>query len=352
MIVKNEEKLLKRCLDSYKGLFDEIIIVDTGSDDNTKKIASEYTDKIYDFEWINDFAAARNFAFSKATCDYIFSADADEVLDEYNHSAFSDLKAVMLPEIEIVQMKYINCTEYNTVYNCLKEYRPKLFKRLRTFEWQSPIHETVRLDPVIYDSDIEILHMPDSQHSKRDFKVFTNSINNNIKLPEYVIKMFCKELWIAGDDDDFREVKEIFENILTAEYSYTQNNGDCRRMIDCILARIYRITGDFNNFMKICLANVASNPFSEICLELGDYYYAANDFETAILWYINASDETDSLIDIHSGGDTPLFRLNECYRSLSRLALSKNDMNLYNIYSEMSDNYMSQAKKWRLPEEL
>ena len=54
MIVKNEEKNLERCLSSVKDLFDEIIIVDTGSNDNTKEIAKEFTDNIYDFEWKND----------------------------------------------------------------------------------------------------------------------------------------------------------------------------------------------------------------------------------------------------------------------------------------------------------
>ena len=77
MIVKNEQDILARCLDSYAGTYDELIIVDTGSTDNTKEIAAHYTDKIYDFEWINDFSAARNFAFSKATKEYIYSADAD-----------------------------------------------------------------------------------------------------------------------------------------------------------------------------------------------------------------------------------------------------------------------------------
>ena len=55
MIVKNEEKVLARCLDSIADLMDEIIIVDTGSSDNTKEIAKKYTDKIYDFAWIDDF---------------------------------------------------------------------------------------------------------------------------------------------------------------------------------------------------------------------------------------------------------------------------------------------------------
>ena len=73
MIVKNEEKLLARCLDSIADLMDEMIIVDTGSTDRTKEIAARYTDKIYDFSWIGDFAAARNFAFSKASMEYIYS---------------------------------------------------------------------------------------------------------------------------------------------------------------------------------------------------------------------------------------------------------------------------------------
>ena len=102
MIVKNEEVVLKDCLDSLRDLMDEIIIVDTGSTDRTKEIAAQYTDKIYDFEWCNDFAAARNFAFSKATGDYIYSADADEYIDEQNRVRFKALKQVLVPEVEIV----------------------------------------------------------------------------------------------------------------------------------------------------------------------------------------------------------------------------------------------------------
>ena len=165
MIVKNEEKVLARCLDSLEGLYDELIIVDTGSSDSTKSIAAGYTDKIFDFEWINDFSAARNFAFSKATMEYIYSADADEVLDEENRLRFKILKENLLPEIEIVQMKYGNQLENGTVYNFDEEYRPKLFKRVRTFTWIEPVHETVRLDPVVFDSEIVITHKPLSNHA-------------------------------------------------------------------------------------------------------------------------------------------------------------------------------------------
>lgn len=128
MIVKNEEKLLARCLDSVADIMDELIIVDTGSTDRTKEIAARYTDKVYEFAWINDFAAARNFAFSRASMEYIYSADADEVLDEENRGLFLRLKETLLPEIDIVQMYYANQLDFGTIYNFDKELRPKLLK--------------------------------------------------------------------------------------------------------------------------------------------------------------------------------------------------------------------------------
>ena len=176
MIVKNEERVLKRCLDSVRDLVDEIIIVDTGSTDATKRIAAGYTDKIYDLTWNDDFSAARNFAFSKATKEYIYSADADEVLSEENRRRFRLLKETLLPEIEIVQMKYGNQLQNGTVYNFDEEYRPKLFRRQRSFVWEEPIHETVRLEPVVYDSDIVITHMPEQNHAGRDLANFRKQI--------------------------------------------------------------------------------------------------------------------------------------------------------------------------------
>ena len=161
MIVKNEEMVLERCLESIHDLVDEIIIVDTGSTDDTKSIAAKYTRLIYDFSWVDDFSKARNFAFSKATGDYIYSCDADEVLDDVNRNRFLQLKEVLMPEVEIVQMKYVE-NGLQSVLNSNWEYRPKLYKRLRTFKWIDPIHETVRTEPVVFDSDIEILHMPES----------------------------------------------------------------------------------------------------------------------------------------------------------------------------------------------
>ena len=210
MIVKNEEAVLARCLDSIKELMDEIIIVDTGSTDRTKEIAAGYTDQIYDFAWVDDFAAARNFAFSKASMPYIYTADADEVVSEENRQRFRQLKEVLLPEIDIVQMKYGNQLEHGTAYNYDEEYRPKLFKRLREFVWIEPVHEMVRLDPVVYDSDIVIDHKPHEKHSKRDFFIFQKKIREGLRLSKRLHHMYAMELYISGDEEDFLEAEPFF----------------------------------------------------------------------------------------------------------------------------------------------
>ncbi len=80
MIVKDEREVLARCLGSVKNCVDEIVIVDTGSTDDTKKIARGFTDSLFDYAWNDDFASARNFAFSKGTGDYLMWLDADDVL--------------------------------------------------------------------------------------------------------------------------------------------------------------------------------------------------------------------------------------------------------------------------------
>jgi len=81
MIVRNEEDNLPHCLASAADLFDEVIVVDTGSTDRTREIARKGGARVFDFVWVDDFAAARNAALARATGDYAFWLDADDVLD-------------------------------------------------------------------------------------------------------------------------------------------------------------------------------------------------------------------------------------------------------------------------------
>lgn len=79
-IVKNEKHNLPRCLTSVKPYVDEMIVVDTGSEDETPEIAREHGANVFSFEWCDDFAAARNYAISQASGEWILTLDADEKL--------------------------------------------------------------------------------------------------------------------------------------------------------------------------------------------------------------------------------------------------------------------------------
>jgi len=98
MIVKDEQENLPKCLASVVGLFDEIVVVDTGSTDRTREIAREFGARVFDFVWVNDFAAARNAALARATGDYAFWLDADDVLDPPQRDALSGLLASLRPD--------------------------------------------------------------------------------------------------------------------------------------------------------------------------------------------------------------------------------------------------------------
>lgn len=329
MIVKNEEKILARCLESVAPLMDEIIIVDTGSTDGTKEIAARYTDLIYDFAWEGDFSAARNFSFSKASCDYIYTADADEVLNQENRDKFRILKETLLDEIEIVQMYYGNQLQNGTVYNYDRELRPKLFKRIRSFHWIDPIHETVRLLPVVYDSEIEITHLPENNHAGRDFAAFLRLIREGEQLSGRLFEFYARELFVSGTKENFQEAFSYFAGV--ADDPETPESQF--KTAICVAARAAFELEDESALFRFAMKDVAGGACSEVCCTLGDYYRKKENYKEAILWYYNAAYEQECILNIQYRERIPLQRMTECYRKLG--------------ITEMADYYQEELAKQR-----
>lgn len=312
MIVKNEEEILERCLNSVAELADEIVIADTGSTDATREIAGRYTDRVYDFPWTDDFSAARNFVFSKATMEYIYSVDADEVLSAENREKFRILKERLLPEVEIVQMKYANQLQYGAVYNFDEEYRPKLFKRKRNFVWEDPIHETVRLTPIVYDSDIVITHLPRESHAKRDLANFQRHCREGYRLSKRLHGLYARELMLAGDAEDFAQAADFFR----ASASDDSRDGEEVAQACCVAAKAARLSEDVVTFFKYTSKVIAEEACSEICCEMGHFYEEGGDWEEAAVWYYNAVYETQPILSIQAGGREGLEGLIRCYEHL------------------------------------
>lgn len=311
MIVKNEEKVLKRCLDSLRGIWDELIIVDTGSTDKTKEIAAEYTDKIYDFKWVGDFSKARNFSISKASCDYLYIPDADEILDEDNRAKFLNLKKVLMPEVDIVEMKYVNQLENGTVYNFDEEYRPKLYKRLREWTFIEPVHEMVRIDPVVYESDIDIIHKPENEHAGRDIAIFERTLEKEGELSDRLIKMYVRELMVSGKPENFFTAKPFFYNL-----SENASNPEILKLSYIVLCMCASLEGDSLNLMKFSLKDSVDNFCSEICTIIGAFFEDKGDLTEASVWYFNAAYETEAETSLKYKIKLPLTGLARVYKAL------------------------------------
>lgn len=175
MIVKDEEKWLGPCLDSVKDVVDEIIIVDTGSTDGTKALAESYGAKVFDFKWIDDFAAARNFAFSKATQEFILWLDADDRLD--GAEKLKGVLAALQPQFTCVLMQYFygfdefgNCTALHM--------KNRVVKNDGNFTWKGRIHEDlipIMTTGVSSTVDVAVYHRADGERvrasSERNLKV-------------------------------------------------------------------------------------------------------------------------------------------------------------------------------------
>jgi glycosyltransferase involved in cell wall biosynthesis len=159
MIVKNEEKVLQRCLESIKDVVDEIIIVDTGSFDKTEEIALHYVDKVYNFKWTNSFSDARNFAQSKATGEWILVMDADEYVDSNNlKEVVEDLKLIK-QDLDAFEVKIFNFT--GTYGERIVQHKSlRIYKNTPSVCYERAVHEQIikKDDELIVDSCNLILY--------------------------------------------------------------------------------------------------------------------------------------------------------------------------------------------------
>ncbi len=140
IIAKNEEKHIEECLKRLKLYPYEIVLVDTGSTDNTIEIASHYTKHIYHFDWCDDFSAAKNFAVSKASGDWILSLDCDEYVETIDEAALAQQMQRFPKSAGRILLKNRISTTGQTSYEQVRLTRffPKQF-----FQFQGSIHEQI-----------------------------------------------------------------------------------------------------------------------------------------------------------------------------------------------------------------
>lgn len=157
MIVKNEESVLSHCLESVGGLIDEIILVDTGSDDKTVEIGRRFGARIFFKPWENDFSRARNVSLEKANSDWILVLDADEIISQKDHHNIRNLIKdphylgfALEPRTYGNNPNYRNWIQNTGAYREEKEYAGyvpsphiRLFRNDDRIRFANPVHELV-----------------------------------------------------------------------------------------------------------------------------------------------------------------------------------------------------------------
>lgn len=304
MIVKNEESTLERCLSSISGAVDEIIIVDTGSNDKTKEIAVKFTDKIYDFNWCEDFSKARNYAFSKAKSDYCMWLDADDVFD--NPDSLAELKSEL--DADVVMMKYNSAFDENG-NPALTYYRERIIKNNAGFAWEGAVHEVIAPRGKIIYSDLSVSHKSvKTEYSDRNLKIFQKLLRERKILSPREQFYYARELYYHSR---YAEAAKTLEAFLESGVGWIENNIEACR----ILAFCFYALGDRQSALSAMFRSfVYDAPRAEICCDIGQHFVDEGSYETAVFWYETALTRP---LNPQSGG----FVLIDCYGYIPCLQL-------------------------------
>ena len=243
-IVKNEAHNIAKSIESYKDAVDEIIIVDTGSTDNTIEICESYGAKVFHFDWINDFSAAKNYALEQAKGDWIVFLDADEFfVPDMKTAKVREMLEELLPRTEVDSIRATLCNyDENRDFISSRILAMRIFRNSPSIRYVGKIHEYVdkkeaQLTYVEYEG-VKIYH--------------TGYSNGRVELKSKRNLEFLREAYRSGDKDAPLYYYLCRENFLTENYD------DCVRFYKKFLSH-----PDFDKLMTV----------NNLFISVYEYYY-------------------------------------------------------------------------------
>lgn len=334
MIVKNEEKTLERCLNSVKSFIDEIIIVDTGSTDDTKEIAKRFGAKVFDFRWVNNFAAARNFSFSKATSDYILWLDGDDFIDEENITNIKKLILNFDNTWDFISGKYILGRDANGSVNYSIR-RNRIVRRTMNFRWVGHVHEYLEVYGVGFQGDFAIEHGKVKAYTKRNLNIFKEMEEKNIKFTSRDLLYYANELFDNGFNE---EAIKIYREFLETKEGWIEDIKTAyAKMIEC-----NKVLNRKKEIPKLAFESFEEDvPRADICCALGEYYLENELFKQAIFWYRVA-------LDCRHEKDNPAMDIKAYYTFIPALQLCVcyfkiGNLNCSYFYNELADEFLKNS---------
>ncbi len=313
MIVKNEEEVLARCLESVQPLIDELIIVDTGSDDETITIARNYTDLIYQIPWEDDFAKARNFAFSKATGDYIMWLDADDSISPENAKRFHALKNILLQESpDMVMCPYDTAFDGDTPLFTF--YRERLVKNGAGLKWQGRVHECIAPHGKVIRSEFRVFHLgSEKERGRRNLHIYQKWAADEPLGPRDQF-YYGRELYYHRL---YTESISVLEEMLEGKGWYVNKIEACKILSACYFAKGFSEKAKNALFRSFCYGE----PRASVCCEIAKRFQQENLYGEAVYWYeaaLNCRDHSSEgdFEEPESRGFVPYLELVCCYYAL------------------------------------
>jgi tetratricopeptide (TPR) repeat protein len=264
MIVRNEEKNLPSCLTSVAGVFDEIVVVDTGSTDRTIEIARSFGARVFDFVWVDDFAAARNAALARATGDYAFWLDADDVLDPSERTKLVELLAGLTSREDAAYVVRCSCGSGpngdggQTVVDHVR-----LFPLREEIRWVYRVHEQIlpairRAGVPVKWTHLVVRHTgytdPDLRDRKlqRDMAILEAEVAERPNDPFVLFNLGA----IAVERREWRVALEYLGRSLSG----SAPSDSITRKLHALIARCHQLLGEPQAAMRACLTGLADDP--------------------------------------------------------------------------------------------
>lgn len=314
MIVRNEIEVLERCLKSAAGLYDELVIVDTGSEDGTPELARQFTQRVFSFPWRDNFSAARNFAFDQAVSAYCMWLDADDVLLPADRDAFLAVKAQELPAADVVMARYQSLRPDGSP--ALSYYRERILRNTPRLRWAGAVHEAIPPAGNVVYTEAAVTHRKEGPGDPdRNLRILEGLRGAGRNLSPREQFYYGRELL---DHGRFREAARELESFLTLGWGWRENNIEACRL----LSACYRSLGQSRLALRALLESLAFDaPRAEVCCDLGNLFLARKDYAAAARWYERAlschrDDRSGAFIQPDCYGYLPAIGLCQCWYHL------------------------------------
>lgn len=337
MIVKNEESVLARCLKSAEGVFDEIIVTDTSSDDKTVEVAESFGARVNRFDWCDDFAAARNFSFSTATMSHIMWLDADDVLPPATAAGLISLKASLSSDTDFVMMPY-NAAFDDDGRPTLTYMRERIVRN-GAFVWKGAVHEAIEPRGKIVYSDLAVEHRKaHAPEPGRNLRIYSKMLERGDIFTVRDKFYFAREMYYAGK---YKQAKSMLRRFIAAGEGWVENRIEAYRT----LAYIYRAENRPERALRTLLVCIGEgNIKAELCCEIGELFLERADWSSAVFWYRSAlglapDTQSGAFVNPDCSGYIPSLQLCVCYDRMG-------DMKTAKMYNDMAGAFKPESKAY------